>query len=93
MNIFKNGGWTGGYLPKFFVYQSKNMTNSKELLTDRDCSGSKMHLHVVQNTIRLGVVMVGANVHDSRLVSTTIDANIISLVPSDPKKSTKHIFR
>ena len=37
-----------------------------------------MHLHVDQNGIPLGVVVTGANVHDSRLVSATIDTNIIS---------------
>ena len=46
--------------------------------TDRGRSGSKTHLHVDQNGIPLGVVVAGANVHDSRLVSTTIDADIVS---------------
>ena len=45
--------------------------------TDRGRSGSKIHLHVEQNGIPLGVVVVGANVHDSRLISPTIDADIV----------------
>jgi len=46
--------------------------------TDRGRSGSKAHVHVVQNGIPLGIVVAGANVHDSRLVSTTLDADILS---------------
>lgn len=39
--------------------------------TDRGRSGSKAHLHVDQNGIPRGVARVGANIHDSRLVSST----------------------
>lgn len=45
--------------------------------TDRGRSGSKAHLHVDQEGIPIGVVVVGANVHDSRLVSPTVKADSI----------------
>ena len=40
--------------------------------TDRGRSGSKIHLQVDQQGTPLGVEVVGANVHDSRLVSSTL---------------------
>jgi len=40
--------------------------------TDRGRSGSKLHLHVDGQGIPLAVALVGANVHDSRLVSPTL---------------------
>jgi putative transposase len=40
--------------------------------TDRGRSGSKIHLHVDQNGMPLGVHVVGANIHDSRLVGATL---------------------
>ncbi len=43
--------------------------------TDRGRSGTKIHLHVDQEGIPLGVLVVGANVHDSRLVGLTIENN------------------
>ena len=43
--------------------------------TDRGRSGTKIHLHVDQEGIPLGVIVVGANVHDSRLVGLTIENN------------------
>lgn len=45
--------------------------------TDRGRSGGKVHLHVDQNGIPTGVITTGANVHDSRLVSATLAADII----------------
>jgi len=45
--------------------------------TDRGRSGSKIHCHVDQSGIPLGVILVGANVHDSRLVSPTVAADIL----------------
>lgn len=45
--------------------------------TDRGRSGSKFHLHVDQQGIPIGVVVVGANVHDSRLVSPTVEADCL----------------
>lgn len=44
--------------------------------TDRGRTGTKIHLHVDQKGIPLGVVVVGANVHDSRLVGYTLEKNI-----------------
>lgn len=43
--------------------------------TDRGRSGSKLHLHVDQKGIPLGSVVVGANVHDSRLLGFTLECN------------------
>jgi putative transposase len=45
--------------------------------TDRGRRGSKTHLHVDQNGIPIGVTLVGANVHDSRLVSSTVATAIL----------------
>ncbi len=45
--------------------------------TDRGRSGSKTPLHVDQNGIPLGVTLVGANVHDRRLVSSTLATDIL----------------
>ena len=40
--------------------------------TDRGRKGSKIHLHVDGEGIPLGVAVVGANVHDSRLIGATL---------------------
>jgi putative transposase len=40
--------------------------------TDRGRQGSKLHLLVDQKGIPLGIELVGANIHDSRLVSSTL---------------------
>ena len=40
--------------------------------TDRGRSGSKLHRHLDRQRIPLAVTSVGANVHDSRLVSPTL---------------------
>lgn len=45
--------------------------------TDRGRSGSKIHLQVDQQGAPLGVEVVGANVHDSRLVSSTLATAIL----------------
>jgi putative transposase len=45
--------------------------------TDRGRSGSKMHRQVDQNGIPLGVTSVGAKVHDSWLVSSTVAAAVL----------------
>jgi len=50
--------------------------------TDRGRSGTKIHLIVDQNGIPLGVEAAGANIHDSRLVGSTIDS-----MPVEPKLS------
>jgi transposase len=41
--------------------------------TDRGRSGSKIHLHVDKNGTPLGAIVVGANIHDSRLVGATFE--------------------
>lgn len=41
--------------------------------TDRGRSGTKLHLHVEGQGIPFGIVAAGANIHDSRLVSQTIE--------------------
>jgi len=46
--------------------------------TDRGRIGSKVHLHVDQQGIPIGIIVVGANVHDSRLISPTIESDSIS---------------
>ncbi len=40
--------------------------------TDRGRSGSKLHLHVDGQGIPLGVTVVGANAHDSRLIEAPL---------------------
>lgn len=40
---------------------------------DRGRSGSKLHLHMDGQGIPLGAVVVGANVHDSRLTGATLE--------------------
>lgn len=45
--------------------------------TDRGRQGTKLHLLVDQGGIPLGVEIVGANVHDSRLVSSTLSSMAI----------------
>jgi transposase len=47
--------------------------------TDRGRSGSKWHLLVDQNGLPAAVVVVGANVHDSRRVTPTVQAGVIQL--------------
>ena len=41
--------------------------------TDRGRKGSKIHLHVDGQSVPIGVTVVGANIHDSRLVGDTFD--------------------
>ena len=45
--------------------------------TDRGRSGSKLHLQVDQNGLPVAVILAGANVHDSRLVTPTVQAGVI----------------
>ncbi|MBK9952930.1 MAG: IS5 family transposase [Candidatus Competibacteraceae bacterium] len=58
--------------------------------TDRGRSGSKIHCHVDQTGIPLGVVLVGANVHDSRLVSPTVAADLL-LRPAPTPDQPQHL--
>jgi len=54
--------------------------------TDRGRSGSKLHLHVEQQGVPLAIELVGANVHDSRLVSPTLALDVLSR----PAPTTEH---
>lgn len=58
--------------------------------TDRGRSGSKLHLLVDQNGLPGAVVLVGANVHDSRLVTPTIRAGVITPPPAT-EASPRHL--
>jgi putative transposase len=56
--------------------------------TDRGRSGCKIHVQVDQQGVPMGVVVVGANVHDSRLVSSTLATTILPRpvpTPDDPQ--------
>ena len=53
--------------------------------TDRGRSGSKIHLHVDQDGLPLSVEMVGANVHDSRLVTSTLETILIEIPKPTPE--------
>ncbi|MDT4330769.1 IS5 family transposase [Methylomonas sp. MV1] len=44
--------------------------------TDRGKSGSKIHLLVDQEGMPCGVALAGANVHDSRLVTATLEGHV-----------------
>jgi len=58
--------------------------------TDRGRSGSKFHLQVDQQGHPLGVVVVGANVHDRRLVSSTL-ATVILPRPEPTAAAPQHL--
>ena len=58
--------------------------------TDRGRSGSKIHCHVDQTGIPLGIVLVGAQVHDSRLVSPTVAADLL-LRPAPTPDQPQHL--
>lgn len=58
--------------------------------TDRGRSGSKTHWHVDEHGIPVGVVLVGANVHDSRLVSPTLAADALPR-PAPTADSPQHM--
>jgi putative transposase len=53
--------------------------------TDRGRSGSKLHLLVDKCGITLGIEMVGANVHDSRLVGSTLAVVLIDRPKATPE--------
>lgn len=53
--------------------------------TDRGRSGSKIHLHVDLDGIPLGIEMVGANIHDSRLITPTLEAILIEIPKPTPE--------
>ncbi len=51
--------------------------------TDRGRSGSKIHLQVDGQGCPLGIIVVGANIHDSRLVSQTLEESIVVAHPKN----------
>jgi transposase len=57
--------------------------------TDRGRSGSKLHLLVDQNGLPGAVVLAGANIHDSRLVTPTVQAGV--LPPSATAAHPRHL--
>jgi putative transposase len=57
--------------------------------TDRGRSGSKLHLQVDQNGLPVAVMLAGANVHDSRLVTPTVRAGVIQ--PPATAVSPRHL--
>lgn len=66
------------------VRGKKKSSSSEEKLgpnpTDRGRAGTKIHIIVDQKGIPLGIETAGANVHDSRLVGSTIET-----IPVEPK--------
>ncbi|MDD2761797.1 MAG: transposase [Methylomonas sp.] len=59
--------------------------------TDRGKSGSKIHLLTDQEGMPYGVALAGANIHDSRLVTTTIEGRALPAPKINPmeEKPTK----
>jgi transposase len=45
--------------------------------TDRGRNGTKIHLHADSSGVPLGALVVGANIHDSRLVGATFEQTFI----------------
>lgn len=60
--------------------------------TDRDRNGSKIHPHVDGQGIPLGVTVVGANVHDSRLIGATLQ-NSCEMGAWFPGGKERHLCR
>jgi transposase len=59
--------------------------------TDRGKSGSKIHLLVDQEGMPCGVALAGANVHDSRLVTTTVEGRALPAPKISPTKEKPHL--
>lgn len=59
--------------------------------TDRARPGTKLHLHVDEQGIPLGIEVPGANVHDSRLVSGTLEASFIQAPERSPEEGLPHL--
>lgn len=72
------------------VRQKKGSNASEKKLgpnpTDRGRSGTKIHLIVDRVGIPLGIEAVGANIHDSRLVGSTIQT-----IPVEPKNQLQFL--
>lgn len=73
--IFPGNPWTALWFRHLFAQKKEAAEGLGANPTDRGRSGTKIHLHVDQEGTPLGVIVVGANVHDSRLVGLTIENN------------------
>ncbi len=69
--------WTVHWFNRRFVKKNLADEGLGKNPTDRGRSGSKLHLLVDLIGIPLGIAMVGANVHDSRLVGSTLDIVVV----------------
>jgi putative transposase len=58
--------------------------------TDRGRSGSKIHLLVDQEGMPSGVAIAGANVHDSRLVTPTVEGRVAA-APKPTEEEPQHL--
>lgn len=58
--------------------------------TDRGRSGGKIHLQVDGKGMPFAVAQAGANVHDSRLVTVTVEAAVIE-APADAGQGPRHL--
>jgi transposase len=58
--------------------------------TDRGRSGSKIHLLVDQEGMPCGVAVAGANVHDSHLVTPTVEGHVVT-VPEPTEEEPQHL--
>lgn len=75
--LIRNGKpWTALWFNPLFATKKSASEGLGRNPTDRGRTGSKLHLHVDGKGIPFGFVVVGANVHDSRLVSQTLNASI-----------------
>lgn len=59
--------------------------------TDRGKSGSKIHLLVDQEGLPCGVALAGANVHDSRLVTATVEGRALPASKIRPTEEKPHL--
>ena len=59
--------------------------------TDRGRSGSKIHLLVDQTGMPCGAALAGANVHDSRLVTATVEAGCVVTIPEPTACEPQHL--
>ena len=73
--IFYGNLWTALWFRHLFAQKKDAAEGLGANPTDRGRSGTKIHLHVDQKGTPLGIIVVGANVHDSRLVGLTIENN------------------
>jgi putative transposase len=58
--------------------------------TDRGRSGSKIHLLVDAEGMPCGVALAGANIHDSRLVTVTVEGRVVT-APGPTEEEPQHL--